>query len=83
MRLTPEKLQEITKVQRPLSQAKWFAKHFGVNLPTDTAGPIITEAAFAGLVAKHCGLTVSEFQANPRPAVKLRRKKGDTAREDT
>lgn len=69
MRLSQEQLLEITGLSLPSAQARWFRQQFGVTLPADRRGPIITAQAFEGLVAKQCGLAVAE---NVRPAVKLR-----------
>lgn len=72
MRLSPEKLHEITGLSLPSAQARWFRQHYGIALPADRRGPIITAQAFEGLVAKRCGLTVVEAA---RPQVKLTRVK--------
>ena len=60
MRLSPEKLNEITGLTLPSAQSRWFRENFGVSLPADRRGPIITAQAFEGLVAKRCGLAAME-----------------------
>lgn len=71
-RLTPDRLEQITRKQRPSAQLRWFEKHLGVKLPCDMAGPIITESAFESLMTKICGL--SPAGPAPRPVVKLNRR---------
>lgn len=70
-RLSPDELAKITGRSRPTAQLRWFREHFGATLPCDALGPIITDAAFEGLVAKGCGLRVGAEQT--RPAVKMLR----------
>lgn len=75
MRINPEKLATLTGVVRPASQAKWFRTHFGVTLPVDALGPIITESAFNSLVEQRCGLLKGRTEiVADRPAVKLTKK---------
>lgn len=72
MRLPPDKLAQITGLSLPSAQARWFSRHFGVSLPADRDGPIITPQAFEALVARRCGLSDQAVAA--RPQVRLTRK---------
>ncbi len=67
MRLSPERLAEITGYTRKSSQVKWFSRHFGVDVPCDRLGPIITNAAYEMLVQKRLGLTPTRPQDLPKP----------------
>lgn len=68
MRLKQHDLESITGRTQTAAQARWFREHFGVTLPCDTGGPIITHAAFEKLVERKCGLEPSTKQ---RPEVRL------------
>lgn len=68
MRLSREKLYETTKRQQPAAQARWFEQHFGIKIPYDQQGPIITQEAFNALVMKQLGLT-QKVEAQVRPQV--------------
>lgn len=71
MRLSPEALEKITGLRRPAFQARWFKTHYGVTLPRDRHGVIITKDSWEGLCAKKCGL----IHAAPiRPEVHLVKK---------
>lgn len=70
MRVTPDRLREITGRHQPSAQARWFKRHFGVDVDYDRQGPIITAAAFEALVMRKLGL--ASIQNTPlRPTVKL------------
>lgn len=73
MRITPTKLHELTGLQQPAAQARWFKANFGVAVPCDRRGPIITDATFEAMVAKSCGIAAPAEAA--RPQVKLRERK--------
>lgn len=66
MRLNAEKLFEITGLKKPSAQAKWFRDKYGVTIPCDRLGPIITQQAFEKLVERSCGLNM---QQRARPEV--------------
>jgi hypothetical protein len=68
MRLKQQDLESITGRTQTAAQARWFRDHFGVALPCDAGGPIITHAAFEKLVERKCGL---EPAVKPRPEVRM------------
>ena len=74
MRLSPQRLAEITGYKRPRAQTAWFREHLGARVPCDRWGPILTESAYEGLLASALGLTrrYSEPDAVERPHVRLR-----------
>lgn len=72
MRLTPEKLHEITGLSQPAAQARWFKRNLGAEVPSDQAGPILTRAAFERLLAAKLGLHDRPQAIGERPRVKLR-----------
>lgn len=72
-RLPPESLQTITGRKLPSAQKRWFHTHFGVDLPADRAGPILTEATFDALVAKAAGVLDGPAPKLTRPTVRMRR----------
>ena len=57
-RLSKIELVEITGKKTPGAQMRWFKTRFKITLPYDSEGPVITQSAFEGLVAKACGLPV-------------------------
>ncbi|WP_353325908.1 DUF4224 domain-containing protein [Chitiniphilus shinanonensis] len=70
IRLDRERLREITGLQQRGAQVRWFKRHFGVELPCDQAGPILTEQAFEALVNKRCGIFAgAEGVQSARPRV--------------
>ncbi len=69
MRLSREELNGITGLKRKSAQAAWFKRHFGVELPIDNNGPIITQQIYQDLIKTKCGLL--QQQAPVRPQVKL------------
>lgn len=71
MRLTTEKLYEITGMKFKKSQVAWFSNHLKVEVPYDRLGPIISEEAFEKLLEKRLGLTPAHSPNNTRPSVKL------------
>jgi Asp/Glu/hydantoin racemase len=71
MRLKQNKLKEITGLSQSSAQARWFKDHFGINVPCDRLGPIITQAVFEKLVERKCGL---EPASTAKPQLKLKRK---------
>lgn len=76
MRLKQNKLKEITGLSQSSAQARWFKDHFGINVPCDRLGPIITTTTFELLVAKGCGIDVTpKAGAMPRPELHLRGRK--------
>ena len=71
MRIKREALAQITRRNQPAAQRRWFMDHFGVDLPSDREGPIITQAVFEKLVERKCGL---EPASTTKPQLKLKRK---------
>lgn len=78
MRLTPEELQNITGRSMPAAQVRWFQRHYGIEMPHDRKGPIITAQAWEALVARKCGTSAKGEPQNHiggdidgRPTVKL------------
>lgn len=72
VRMDLEQLQKLTGRKNRSAQARWFKAHFGVDVPCDQAGPIMTEQTYQDLLAKQCGL-YSGPQAQPavrRPTVR-------------
>lgn len=72
-RLTPERLEEITGYTRPRYQAAWFKRYFGVVVPCDRLGPIMTMAAYEALLARTLGISMvaDGNTGRQRPTVKL------------
>lgn len=68
-------IEETGKTQQS-AQARWFHKHYHIEVPTDALGPIMTDAAFEALIAKSCGVLNVVAQTPPRPAVQLVRRTG-------
>lgn len=71
MRLTTKKMHEITGKKFIKSQVAWFSNNFGVEVPYDKLGPIMSEIAFEKLLEKRLGLTPSNTKNEIRPSVKL------------
>lgn len=71
MRLTSERLREITGLKFKKSQTAWFLLHLGVEVPCDRIGPIVSEEAFEKLLEKRLGLTPSHSNNEIRPSVKF------------
>lgn len=72
MRLSPEKLEEITRLSQPAAQVRWFKRTLGADVPRDATGPIITRAAFEKLVAAKLGLDRETRVSGPaRPSIRL------------
>lgn len=72
MRLKQNDLESITGRTQTAAQARWFRDHFGVALPCDQGGPIITKSAFEKLVERKCGLEQTVKAA--RPEVRLQKR---------
>lgn len=68
MRLNEQQLFDITGQSQAAAQVRWFEKHYGVVLPSDRRGPILTQKAFEGLVSKSAGLAPA---SDARPQVRL------------
>jgi len=61
MRLSAERLNEITHLKRKSAQVAWFRQHLGVNVPCDRFGPILTDSAYEKLLEKRLGWPCSKF----------------------
>lgn len=75
MRLTPEELQNITGRSMPAAQVRWFQRHYGIEMPHDRKGPIITAQAWEALVARKCGTSAKggalDVANGERPEVRM------------
>jgi len=74
VRLNPTQLHEITGREMPMAQCRWFKRHYGVDMPHDRKGVIITAQAWEEMVAKKCGtsaLKEPQDAMRERPAVKM------------
>ena len=70
MRLSAERLSEITRLKRKSAQVAWFRQYLGVDVPCDRFGPILTDAAYEKLLEKRLGLGASlATPEKPRPTV--------------
>lgn len=59
MRLSADKLRELTGRTQAAAQIRWFKEHLGAVVPRDAAGPIITRAAVERLLQERLGLGVT------------------------
>ncbi len=75
MRLDSLTIINLTGRKRRSAQVAWFLDNFGVEIPCDHIGPIITEQAYEKLLEKRLGILSSPDQKAGRPMVKLLRKK--------
>lgn len=69
MRLSPDKLRELTGRTQAAAQVRWFRERLGVTVPRDEAGPIITRAALERVMQERLGLGVT-VSAEPAPTIK-------------
>ena len=69
MRLTAEKIAEITHLKRKSAQVEWFRQHLGVDVPCDRFGPIMTDTAYEKLLEKRLGLGVASSESRNTPSV--------------
>lgn len=76
MRLSNNDLKEITARTQPKAQANWFKRFYGIELPHDRKGVIITQQAWEALVSAKCGMTAKgapiNYASQERPQVRLR-----------
>jgi len=74
MRLSPDRLAEITGHKRPRAQAAWFRDYLAANVPCDRVGPFLSESAYEALLARALGLVPSNpgSRGVDRPQVRLR-----------
>lgn len=70
MRLTFERLYEITGLKRKSAQANWFRMYLSVEVPTDRTGVIMTDTAYQKLLEKRLGIGESLSLSKNRPALK-------------
>jgi len=59
MRLTLDRLVEITGLKRKTAQARWFRIYLSVDVPMDRIGIIMTDTAYEKLLEKRLGLGAS------------------------
>ena len=71
MRLTAERLFEITHLTRKSAQMKWFRLHLGADVPCDRFGPILTDGAYEKLLEKRLGICASLAPEKPRPTIQI------------
>lgn len=71
MRLSSERIAEITHLTQKSAQKKWFFQHLGVAVPTDRFGPILTDTIFEKLLEKRLGIGAS-LATEDKPRPKLR-----------
>ena len=70
MRLTAERLTEITRLKRKSAQVAWFRQYLGVDVPCDRFGPILTDTAYEKLLEKRLGIGASlATTEKPRPTI--------------
>ena len=74
MRMSYEKICWVTGLKRKSSQKKWFKNHFGVDVPKDKIGIILSDAAYEKLLEKQLGLLSFSSEAKPKPRINLRKK---------
>lgn len=71
MRLTAERLTEITRLTRKSAQVAWFRQYLGVDVPCDRFGPILTDTAYEKLLEKKLGLVQNSATAQTKQKVYL------------
>lgn len=71
MRLTAERLTEITHLTRKSAQVAWFRQYLGVDVPCDRFGPILTDTAYEKLLEKKLGLVQNSATAQAKQKVYL------------
>ena len=71
MRLTAERLTEITHLTRKSAQVAWFRQYLGVDVPYDRFGPILTDTAYEKLLEKKLGLVQNSATAQTKQKVYL------------
>ncbi len=71
MRLTTERLTEITHLTRKSAQVAWFRQYLGVDVPCDRFGPILTDTAYEKLLEKKLGLVQNSATAQTKQKVYL------------
>lgn len=71
MRLTAERLAEITHLTRKSSQVAWFRQYLGVDVPCDRFGPILTDTTYEKLLEKKLGLVQSNAPEQTRNKIYL------------
>ena len=71
MRLSKEQLIALTGLKRKSAQIIWFRNKFGVELPCDKLGPVVSATSIEMLMQRKLGLLPSSNE-NPRPTIRLR-----------
>lgn len=71
-RWSKQKLKETTNYSQPAAQTKWFKSNFGVDVPRDCLGVIMTDDTYSALHQKRCGLIQQSQQGKQRPKPNLR-----------
>ncbi|MDR2219772.1 MAG: DUF4224 domain-containing protein [Methylobacillus sp.] len=72
MRLSANRLQEITHRRRASGQVAWFRQKLGADVPFDKHGPILTETAYEKLLEKRLGILPSSETSEDRPRIRLK-----------
>lgn len=75
LRWSTDQLVEITGKQRQSAQRRWFKLCFGVDVPCDPFGPIMTDSTYEALLQRRCGLTppAANDPIHDRPQVRQAR----------
>src|SRR5260363_443218 len=71
MRLSRQELAEITGLIRKHAQAAWFARYFGVSLPVDRHGPIITQQVYQDLIKANAACYRSGLPPDQKSGLRL------------
>lgn len=73
MRLSPERIAEITGCKRKRAQTAWFKLHLCADVPCDKIGPILSETSYELLLEKKLGIGASSSLPMNRPAIRPRK----------
>lgn len=71
LRWSPETIKKVTGKRQRAAQRRWFKNHYGIDVPSDAGGPIMTDAAYEALVKKSCGILQTLGQEVPRPSLRI------------
>ena len=71
MRLSAERLTEITRLKRKSAQVAWFRQYLGVEVPCDRFGPILTDTAYEKMLEKRLGLVQNSTTVKTKQKIHL------------
>ncbi len=75
VRIDRKKIEDLTRRKRITGQVAWFQEQFGICVPHDRYGIVMTEAALNKLLEKRLGILPSpENSAAQQPSVRLVKK---------